>query len=308
VRLNSGLLVFLACMRISDLESIYHNFQSTYQTQMQKAGFNNVLQRNSYFATWKLRLISIRSLLEKHRLPQPEMRSDLIQKILFEGNFWHAQQILTKLEDKKSPNVGTRGTGARFHGPIGSEDTLKSEMKRLAASVSDSQFLLDIKNIGDEEMRTVIEQVENLVYEQLGYSIDKAVEAMTRVVLDMQKKRCRKSVQQKIESEEKKLLKGALTEFIRDINALSVGRRDSCVFSPFQDFKNNRSSCSVVYVERVDVTRSKFWYHQGTYDMARFYHLNNLMSEFRVFGHRPPKSDTSAQAKPSSSPYGLNER
>ena len=185
---------FLACMRISDLESLYHNFQSIYQTQMQKAGFDYVLQRNSYFAAWKLRLISIQSLLEKHLPLHPEMRGDLIQKILFEGNFWHAQQILTKLEAKKSPNVGTRGTGSRFHGPIGSEDALKGEMKRLAANVSDSQFLLDIKKIEDKEMRTVIEQVENLVYEQLGYSIDKAVGVMTRVVLDMQKKQCRKSL------------------------------------------------------------------------------------------------------------------
>jgi hypothetical protein len=301
-------------MRISDLESIYHNYQSTYQTQMQKAGFNNVLQRNSYFAAWKLRLISIRFLLEEHRSLHPEMRSDLIQKIVFEGNFWHAQQILTKLEDKKSPNVGTRGTGARLHGPIGSEDTLKREMKRLAASVSDSQFLLDIKKIGDKEMRTVIECVENLMYEQIRYSIDKAVEAMTPVVLDMQKKRCREAMRHKIESEEKKLLKGALTEFIRNINALSVGRRDSCVFSPFHDFKNNCSSCSVAYVERVDdVTRSmlhasQWYYGQGTYDMAQYYHLDNLTSEFRVFGHRPPKSDTSTQIEPSSSPYGLNER
>jgi hypothetical protein len=222
-------------MQISDLELLY--LESTYQIHMKKAGFDNVLQRNSYFAVWKLRLISIRFLLEEHRSLHPEMRSDIIQKIVFEGNFWHAQRILTMLEDKKSPNVGTRGTGARFHGPIGSEDTLKREMERLAASVSDSQFLLDIKNIGDGDIRTVVEELENLVYEQLGYSIDKAVEAMTRVVLDMQKKRCRKSVQQKIESEEKKLLKGALTEFIRDINALSVGRRDSCVSSPFHDVK-----------------------------------------------------------------------
>ncbi len=146
------LIVFLACMRISDLESLYHNFQSTYQAHMQKAGFVNVLQRNSYFAAWKLRLISIRSLFERHRPLPPEMRSDLIQKILFEGNFWHAQQILTKLEDRKSPNVGIRGTGSRFHGPIGSEDALKREMKKLAASVSDSQFLLDIKKIGDQEI------------------------------------------------------------------------------------------------------------------------------------------------------------
>ena len=282
---------------------------------MQKAGFDNVLQRNSYFEKWKLRLISIRSLLEKHRSLHPEMRSDLIHKILIEGNFWHAQQVLTKLEDRKLSNVGTRGTGSRFHGPIASEDTLKMEMKRFAANVSDSQFLLDIKRIGDEdkEMRNVIEQVESVAYEELGYAIDKVVKAMTRVMLDMQKKRCRKSMQQKIESEEKRLLKGALAEFIRNINALSVGRRDSCVFSPshhFNIFKNNCLSRSVVYVERVEMARSKIhaWYRQGTYNLTRFYHLENLKSEFRVFGHRPPESNRSTQAEASSSPYGLNER
>jgi len=194
---------------------------------MQKAGFDNVLQRNSYFANWKLRLVAIRSLLERHQPLHPEMRSDLIQRILFEGNFWHAQQILTKLEDKKSPNIGTRGIGSRFHGSIGGEDALKRAMKTLAANVSDSQFLLDVKEIGDKEMRTVIEQVETLVYEELGYLVEKTVQTITRVVLDMQKKRCRKSIQQKIESQEKDLLKGGLTEFIRDISALSVGWRDS---------------------------------------------------------------------------------
>lgn len=267
---------------------------------MQKARFDSVPQRNPHFENSKLRLISILSLLEKHRSLHPDMRSDLIQKILFEGNFWHAQQILTKLEDRKLSNVGTRGTGSRFHGPFASEDALKREMKRLAANVSDSQFLLDIKKVGDEdkEMRTAIEQVEDVAYEQLGYSIDKEVESMTRAVLDMQKKLCQKSVQQKIKSEEKRLLKGALAEFIRDINALSVGRRDSCVFSPsrhFNIFKNNCFSRSVVYIERVGMARSKLhaWYRQGTYGLTRFYHIDNLTSEFRVFGHRPPESNQS---------------
>lgn len=222
-------------MRISDLELLFPNFQSTYQTQMQKARFDIVLQRNSYFEKWKLRLICIRFLLEKHRPLPPDMRSDLIQKILIEGNFWHAQQILTKLEDNKLPSVGMRGTGSRFHGPFGSEDILKREMKKLAASVSDSQFLLDIKVLEDEEMRNTIDQVDHLVYEHLGYSIDSVVEVMTRIVLDMQKKQCRKSLKQEIESKEKELLKAALTKFIGDINALSAGQKDSCViFSPLQ--------------------------------------------------------------------------
>ncbi len=102
-------------------------------------------------------------------------------------------------------------------------------MNILAASTPDSQFLLDIKEIGDgdKKLRTVIEQVDNLVYEQLDYSIDKTVEAMTRVVSGMQENQCGKSMRQQIGGQEKDLLKAALKEFIRDINALSVGRKDS---------------------------------------------------------------------------------
>jgi hypothetical protein len=155
------------------------------------------------------------------------MRIDLIQSVLFEGNFGRAQQILTKVEDKKLSNTGTRGIGSRFHGPVGSEDSLKRDMKNLAASVPDSQFLLDVKKIGDKEMQTVIKQLDDLVYEQLGSSIDKIVKTMTRVVLDMQQQRCEKSMQHEVEIQEKNLLRSALTVFIRDINALSVGQGDS---------------------------------------------------------------------------------
>ncbi len=42
--------------------------------------------------------------------------------------------------------------------------------------------------------------------------------------------------------------------------------------------------------------------------IGRFYHLDSLTPEFRVFGHWSPKSDPSTQAEASSSPYGLNER
>jgi hypothetical protein len=214
-------------MRLSELEALYPTFRNTYQTHIQKAGFDNVLQRNSYFASRKLRLISIRSILDKNRLLLPEMRNDLIRSVLFEGNFGHAQQILTKVEEKKLSITGARGIGSRIHGPGGSEDTLKKDMKNLAASISNSQFLRDIKNIGDKEMQTVIEQVDDLVYEQLGSSIDKIIKTMTPVVLDMQQQRCWRSMQDEVESQERNLLKGVLTEFIRDINAHSAGWGDT---------------------------------------------------------------------------------
>jgi hypothetical protein len=204
-----------------------------YRTHVQKAKLDKVLQSNSNFASRKLRLIAIRHILEKLRPIHPEMRNDLIRSVLFEGNFGRAQQILTKVEDNKLSNTDTRRIGPRFHGSVGSEDSLKKDMKNLAASVPDSQFLLDIKKIGDKEMQTVIKQVDDLVYEQLGSSIDKIVKTMTRDVLDMQQKRCEKSMQQEVESQEKNLRRSALTEFIRDVNALSVERGDSSEFPSF---------------------------------------------------------------------------
>ena len=218
--------------RLSDLRSLYHEFWDMYQAQMQKARFDKVLQNNSYFVSRKFRLISIRYLLEKHRPLRPDIRDDLIQSVLFEGNFGRAQLILTKVEDKKLFNTGTRAIGSRFQvnrpgSFCSSEDTLKRDMKNLAASVSDSQFLLDIKSIEDKEMLTVIKQVDDLVYEELGSSIDKIIKTMSRVVLDMQQQRCGKSLQHEVESQEKNLLRGGLIEFIRDINVLSVGWGDS---------------------------------------------------------------------------------
>jgi hypothetical protein len=214
-------------MQLPELAALYPSFRSTYQTHIQKAGFDDVLQRNSYFASRKLRLIAIRSILDKNRPLLPEMRYDLIRSVLFEGNFVHAQKILTKVEEKNLSIIGARGIGSRIHGSAGSEDTLKKDMKSLAASVSDSQFLRDIKNIEDKEMRTVIKEVDDLVYEQLDSSISKIIRTMTPVVLDMQQQRCWRSMQDELESQERNLLRGVLTEFIRDINARSVGRGDS---------------------------------------------------------------------------------
>lgn len=220
-------MFFLDSMQLHDLNSLCDGFQSIYQSHVQKAGFDNVLQRDTRFESRKLRLVSILHLLGKHQHLLPEMRADLIRSIIFEGNFRRAQQMLPKVEDKKKSNTSARGIGALFTGPSDPEDTLKRDMKNLAASVSDSQFLLNMKAVRHEEMRTVIEQVDGLAYIQLGSSINRTVMAMTHAVLEMQKQDCERSIQHEIEIEERKLLSEELAEFIRDINAQSVGRRDS---------------------------------------------------------------------------------
>jgi hypothetical protein len=118
-----------------------------------------------------------------------------LRSVLFEGNFGRAQQIL----DKNMFNTGTGEIDSRFHGSVGSEE----DMKKLEASVSD------------------------LVYEQLSSSIDKTVKAIVPVVLDTQHRRCEKSMQHEVESQEKNLQISGLIDFIRDLNTQSLGRRDS---------------------------------------------------------------------------------
>jgi hypothetical protein len=151
------------------------------------------------------------------------MRADIIQAVLA-GDFNRAQQILPKTEDKKR-FVGARVIGSFFSGS--GEDSLKNDMTNLAASVPDSQFLRDIKASEDKEMRRMIEDVEALAHDQLSVSINETVKKMTPAVLKIQQEQCERSLQHQMESEERSLLSDTLREFIRDINAQSVGKHDS---------------------------------------------------------------------------------
>ncbi|KAI9444051.1 hypothetical protein H4582DRAFT_1918933 [Lactarius indigo] len=184
---------------LSDLESIYPDFQSVYQKHVQNARFGIALRRDSYFENRKLRLVAVRHLLDKNQNLPSQTRSELIQALL-KGDFYRAQHLLSKTDGKKRADPGGWSVGNIFSG--GSGDFLGRDMRMLAGSITDSQFLLDMK----------------------------AVKAMTRNVLAMQQEYCTRSIQHEIESEERKSLNDALVAFIRDVNAQSSGRQDSVVY------------------------------------------------------------------------------
>ena len=133
--------------------------------------------------------------------------------------------MLSKTDGKKRADSGGWGVGNLFSG--GSGDFLNRDMRMLAGSISDSQFLLDMKATTDTETRSAIQEIEALAHAQLASAIDAAVKAMTRNVLAMQQEYCTRSIQHEMESEERKTLNNALVEFIRDVNAQSSGQRDS---------------------------------------------------------------------------------
>jgi hypothetical protein len=146
----------------------------------------------------------------------------LIQTLL-KGDFHRAQNLLSKIDGKKSSDSG--GWGSLFSGSSG--ETLNRDMRMLAGNISDSQFLLVLNDIPDTNTRSAIVEIEALAHVQLASAIDATVKGMTRSVLAMQLDSCTKSMQHEMESEGRKSLNSALAEFIRDVNAQSSGRRDS---------------------------------------------------------------------------------
>ncbi|KAI0302897.1 hypothetical protein B0F90DRAFT_1935607 [Multifurca ochricompacta] len=215
-------------MQLSDLELLYPEFRVIYQKRVQEARFDIVLRRDPYFESRKLRLISVRHLLTKHRHLPYETRVEIKQALL-KGDFHRAQRMLPKADEKKRSNVVAWAVGSFLYssGP----ESLKAEMRTLAASIPDSQFLIELKNVEDKDLRPWVQEVEDLVHDQFMSLIDAITKTVTRAVLAMQQEHCRNTIHREIESERRKLLSDALVEFIRVINKQSAAsRQDSVVY------------------------------------------------------------------------------
>jgi hypothetical protein len=216
----------LESMSLSDLKASYPDIQEIYRRYFQSAKFDTVLRRDRSFEAQKLGLISVRHLLEKHRRLRSEKRDQLVQ-FLLNGDFDGAQCILQ--ETKRFSNVFTLvTTSINALLPSHSDDgSLKREMKGLASRISDSQFLLEMKGIHDEVLRSTVCDIEVLSRSLLSSLIDTTVDAMARAAAAMQQEIFRRTIQHEIESEEIKQRNEAREEFIRKLNARSAPRKDS---------------------------------------------------------------------------------
>jgi hypothetical protein len=244
---------FSGAMRISGLDSLYPGFRTTYRKHFDNARFDIALRLDSRFESKKLRLLSVRYLLDRNQNLDAEARADLIRTVLLEGNFRRAQQTLNWTDEKKWPLSAWPGS-LLFSGS--GEGSLEKEMKTLTARTSDSHFLFLMKSEGVEELRPVIKDVEELAYAQLNVSIDTTVKTMARAVSAMQQQHCERSMQHETESEERKARRNVLATFIQDINAQAVGRQESYVSLSLQRWKSNGTYDSVVYLDGIFVTGS----------------------------------------------------
>ena len=220
-------MAFTVAMRLPDFESLYPGFRAIYQKYFDNARFDTTLRLDARFESQKLRLLSVRYLLDKNQHLGSEARTDLIRAVIFEGDFRRAQQMLPRADEKKRSGPSGWAGRALFAASTSSEGSLEREMKALAARVPDAHFLLMMKSEADEELRPVIEEVLDLAYAQLNASIDAVVKTMACAVSAMQQEYCVRAIQHEMETEERKSQNKVLIEFIQDINAQALGRQDS---------------------------------------------------------------------------------
>jgi hypothetical protein len=212
---------------------LYPDFGDIYQRHVKDAKFETI--RGPDFRFLKQHLALLCDLLEKNQNMGSENRTELIQALISEGDLRRARQVLPKCETNKKSGVlvgAVMSLATSIQGFLpGLKDTdegsLRKEMERIAKGFSDSDFLLNLKSVHDEDLQPPIQEAMVLAQTQLSSSIDSAVKKMTHAVLQMQQSLCRKIVKAEIEAEERKLLGDALLAFIREINACSAGRKKS---------------------------------------------------------------------------------
>jgi hypothetical protein len=98
---------------------------------------------------------------------------------------------------------------------------------KIANSISDADFLLDLKGMDDEDLKAPSREAVYLAHTELSLSIDATVKKMAHAVLQVQQDERKKSIQQQFEAAQEEVLHGVLLNFIRDINKNSARRRTS---------------------------------------------------------------------------------
>ena len=228
-----GRSLYLAdAMRLSDLKASYPEFQEIYRNHFQGARFDTVLGRDGDFGARKLRLVSVQHLLGKHQRLRRKKRTKLVQSLL-RGDFNSAQRILEG--PNRSSVVFTlvaSAVGACSPSPS-IDETLKGEMKSLSARLSDSQFLLGIKDVNDEVLQPMIQEIEALSYSLLSPLIDTTVDSMAHAAMTLRQGVFKRNIQHDIESDEMKRRSEELIVFVRELNAQSAWRKDRYVLSDF---------------------------------------------------------------------------
>jgi hypothetical protein len=204
-------------MRVDDLRH-YNGFDSLYRSHVKDANFGVV--KGPEFKFLKERLTFVRHLLKEHPDLSSRKRTELIQTLFSDSKS-------DKNKAARRPSLISRFTAGASWPKGADEESLRKETKKIADSISDADFLQELKSLEDEDLKAPTLEAVDLARTQLSLSIGTTVKNMTHAVLQMQQEERKKRIQQQIEALQGEMLHDALVNFIRDINKSCAGRRTS---------------------------------------------------------------------------------
>jgi hypothetical protein len=162
------------------------------------------------------------------------------------------------LEKFGKEDKGARVRMPRFLKSSGGEEGLWESAKNRASSISDSQFLLELKTVPDDHyLHDVSIDVERTAYDILTKHLNTSVSAIGRQILSTQKQESDKQVQREGESKEAQQVQNLWSKFVRQVKGVSAQRFTSCV--PHYGIHNGLTTghCAGVQLSTSTTSKSK---------------------------------------------------
>lgn len=140
------------------------------------------------------------------------------------------KSILAYLETFKKENKGIISQVLGFFISSSGEEELWQSTRSRARSISDSQFLLELKDIpADHYLHAAATDVEDTAYDLLKKQVDTSVSAISRKMLSMQKTERDEQVQQEVDIEEDQEVQTLWLSFVHQVKDASTERSTSYV-------------------------------------------------------------------------------
>ena len=173
--------------RIDELRWLYRDLNTIFKRHVEDYKFDVV--KGHGFKLLKRRLAFICHLLREDRDITPKKRTGLIDTLLSQDDLCHAQRVLNKSEKITEPVKPSWSSLSRAT----DQEFLRKEMNRVANDVSDSNFLLELRGIEDEDLKNPVQEVVDLAKMQLSLSVDTTVNKLIRAVLRLQQDECKRT-------------------------------------------------------------------------------------------------------------------
>jgi hypothetical protein len=135
---------------------LFRSFEAIYRRHIEDAKFTVV--KGPDFKFLKERLIFVRLILKEHQELSLGERTGLIQALLSEDAPRPAQQVIAKSDNNKDSGKTSWFSKLPIiltwlSGPGTDEESLRKQMKKIAHGISDSNFVLEVTGIEDEDLK-----------------------------------------------------------------------------------------------------------------------------------------------------------